>query len=945
MTSERWQRVKAIFLAAIEWPASERAAYIDAETGGDNALRAEVESLLASDANDSELLEPVQRAMLDSSLWGTLGVGGRFGSYEVVALIGAGAMGEVYQARDGRLGRDVALKVLPSPFALDPDRLARFRREAHVLASLNHPNIATIHGVEEAHGVQALVLELVEGTTLADRLAGGSIRLNEATPIAIQIARAVEAAHEKGIVHRDLKPANITVTPAGLVKVLDFGLAKPASPQAAPSLTDSHTGLLLGTASYMSPEQARGMPVDTRGDIWAFGCVLYEMLTGRLAFPGDTVADTIAGILEREPDWSAIPSSAPASIQRLVQRCVVKDPRDRLRDIGDARIELQAVETSSSATPSASIVGADRRRSPSLLLSVAAAVGVLAMAAVIGAAAFRRSAAAESALAGARFVPLTNWDGAEEGAEISPDGRFVAFLSDHDGEFDIWLTQVGTGHFTNLTRGVQALAPLGAIVRKLGFSGDGSEIWFNPAARSALMLMPSTGGVPRAFLGPFANTPAWSPDGTRLVYFPKPGNGDDPLYVADRNGMNGRELAAPQQGLRRNNPAWSPDGRWIYFVSGAEPQDETDIDIWRVPSSGGVPEPITRQHAAVNFVAPLDSRTLLYTARAEDGTGPWLWEFDLTSSAARRVPSGVDQYVSVAASRDGRRIVATVASPSGGVWRVPIVSAVAGESDARPFDLPAPAGRTWGPRFSRTATLFYLSDRGTADGLWKVEDGRAARIWRNVDGAISGPVAVAPDGHRLALIVRQGGRRHVSIMTDDGTNAHVVAEGVEIEGAAGQSLVDWSPDGRWLVAGGRDDKGAALFKIPVDGGVPERLIEGPWVNPVWSPQGDLIICAGRSLVGQVGVRGVRPDGTAVDVANVRVRPGGYRFLPDGHHLVFVPDIHARDFWLVDLLTGERRQLAHLGNAGTIQTFDVAPDGATIVFDRMQQNSNIVLIER
>jgi Tol biopolymer transport system component len=931
MTDDRWPKVKALFQAAVERPASERDAFLVAATAGDERVRREVESLLASDVEDDGLLD-------------RLGLPHRIGSYEIVALLGAGAMGEVYRAQDTRLNRDVALKVLPPPFAVDPDRLARFRREAQMLAALNHPNIAAIYGVEDSDGVLALVLELVEGPTLADRLVAGPLPVKAALAAAAQIAEAVEAAHEKGIVHRDLKPANIKIDPSGTVKVLDFGLAKPAVPDGArPDLTGSHDGLILGTASYMSPEQARGQSVDTRGDIWAFGCVLYEMLTGRLAFPGTTVPDTIAKILEREPDWSALPAETPEPVRRLLHRCLVKDPRERLRDIGDARIDLRAVEHERPAVsePVARAAIPTRRFTP--WLPWVALIAVLA--AGLGAWGLRRPVAEfDNPLANARFVPLTNWEGAEEGAEISPDGRFVAFLADHDGEFDIWLTQVGTGHFTNLTRDVPPLAPLGAIVRKLGFSDDGAEIWFNPAARRSLMLMPLTGGTPRAFLGPGTNTPAWSPDGSRLVYFGKPPDGDDPMYIADRTGANPRVLVAPQQGLRRNNPAWSPDGRWIYFVSGSEPQDETDINVWRVPAAGGTPEPLTNQHAGVNFVAPIGARTVLYVARAEDGGGPWLWALDVERRSAHRIPSGIDQYTSVAASRDGQRIVATVANPSSTLWRVPLLDRLSDERDAELYPLPAPTGRVLAPRFSSTS-LFYLSARGTGDGLWKVQDGQALHIWRNLDGLVSEPPAVSPDGRRLAVVVRQDGKRHLSIMSEDGTNAVMVARSIEIQGAAGQGMVDWSPDGRWIVAGGRDAAGPALFKIPVDGGQPQRLLEGAWVDPVWSPDGNLIVFAGRSLVGQVAIRGVRPGGTAVELPDIRVRPSGYRFLPSGGGLVYVPDIHARDFWLFDFATRQSHQLTRLGNRGTIQTFDITPDGKHIVFDRSRQNSNIVLIDR
>src|SRR5499433_3356879 len=280
-----------------------------------------------------------------------LRAGAHFGPYEILAAIGAGGMGEVYRARDTKLNRDVALKILPETFALDGDRIARFRREAQVLASLNHLNIAAIYGFEDSGSTHALVLELVDGATLADRIAKGPIPLDEALLVAKQIAEALEAAHEQGIIHRDLKPANIKLRDDGAVKVLDFGLAKAMEPASAisPALTASPTitspammtgvGMILGTAAYMSPEQARGRPADKGSDVWAFGCVLYEMLTGRRAFEGEDVSDTLASILRSEPDWNALPADTPAPVQRLLRRSLEKDARRRLPHIGVARME------------------------------------------------------------------------------------------------------------------------------------------------------------------------------------------------------------------------------------------------------------------------------------------------------------------------------------------------------------------------------------------------------------------------------------------------------------------------------------------------------------------------------------------------------------------------------------------------------------------------------
>jgi Tol biopolymer transport system component len=953
VTGDRWHRVKALFEAAVERPPEERDAFLASAAAGDDAVRREVESLLASDAADGGFLDRLPEAgkaafadwpeitrlsIRDSAPHQLLGPENRIGAYQIVAPLGVGAMGEVYRAHDTRLNRDVALKVLPPRFALDPDRVARFAREAQMLAALKHPNIAAIYGVEESGGAQALVLELVDGPTLADRIAAGPLSLADALVIARQITEALEAAHEKGIIHRDLKPANIKIDRSGTVKVLDFGLAKAVIPDSArPDLTGSHAGLIIGTASYMSPEQARGHSVDKRGDIWAFGCVFYEMLTARLAFPGDTVSDTIAKILERDPDWSALPEPTPEPVRRVLVRCLAKKPEQRLRDIGDVRIEIDALDD---VLPRGSATGHTLASGGTRSIPLAwAAAAVLAAGLVVWQAG-RMAARVEPPLANAKFTSFTNWEGSEEGAEISPNGELVAFLSDREGEFDLWVSQVGTGIFHNLTRDFPALASSGFIVRKLGFNADSSQIWFNPGDGKPPMIVAWTGGTPRALLPAGTNTPAFSPDGTSLVYIDK-ANRDDPVYLSDPTGAEARQIF-PGGPLKNVNPVWSPDNQWIYLSRGLEPQDESEMDVWRLRPSGGSMERVTTQHLAINFLTPLDPGRLLYTARAEDRSGPWLWAFDVNSGVATRVPSGVDQYKSVSASRDGRRIVATVANPSGSLSTVPLLDRVAEESDVRPYALPMPTGFAFAPRFG-TESLFYLSDRGTGDGLWKVQDGQASQVRRGVDGAIAEPPAVSKDG-QLAVVVRKEGKRHLSVMSADGTNARTVAASIDIDGAAGQGAADWSPDGTRIVTGGRDAEGPGLFIIPLNTGVPVRFIAGTWVNPIWSPRGDLIVYAGRSVIGQVELHAVRPDGTAVQLPHMLVRPGGYRFLPDGTGLVYAERIQSPDFWLLDLATGNRRQLARLGNHGGQRTFDITPDGKSIVFDRLRQNSNIVLID-
>ena len=348
--TERWARLERIYHAAAALPEAERPSFLDRECADDAGLRGEAEAMLRH--ADTQYLDSPAAAMGSATpIAGSL-TGGRLRIYDIGEVIGTGGMGEVYRARDTNLGRDVAVKVLPSEWLADPDRRARFEREARILASLNHPNIAVIHELETSTDVPALVMELVEGETLRDRLAGGPIPIREVVALAKQMADALEAAHEAGVVHRDFKPENVRVTPAGTIKVLDFGIAtiKGASGAAA-TATGPRTkeGAVLGTAPYMSSEQACGKPVDRRTDVWAFGCVLYEMTTGHRAFAGETWSETLAAILERVPDWQTFPRSVPRALIGLIRRCLEKDPRQRLRDIGDARLELDALAAGGSA--------------------------------------------------------------------------------------------------------------------------------------------------------------------------------------------------------------------------------------------------------------------------------------------------------------------------------------------------------------------------------------------------------------------------------------------------------------------------------------------------------------------------------------------------------------------------------------------------------------------
>ena len=869
----------------------------------------------------------------------SLSPGARLGPYDVTAQIGVGGMGEVYRATDTNLKRAVAIKVLPESVAGDAERLARFQREAEVLASLNHPNIASIYGLERAGGTTALVLELVEGPTLADRIAQGPIPIDEALPIARLIAHALEAAHEHGIIHRDLKPANIKLRPDGTVKVLDFGLAKSFEQTRLPrDLTESPTvlspaptlaGVILGTAAYMSPEQARGKGVDKRTDIWAFGCVLFEMLTGQKPFDGETLTDIVAAIVKNEPDWRALPLGTPAAVQSVIARCLKKDPVQRLRDIADGRFQIEEVLPD----PVASEARSRSRFGWRTLAVVAAAfVGGVAMA---GAWLLQtQKPTLPNPLENALFSRVTNFEGTERSAAISRDGRFVAFRSDQDGPLDVWLTQIGTGRFLNVTKGIDD--EFATDTPSCGFSADGSEIWVSGGPGRRLRVLPLMGGTPRPFLSDSAVAVAWSPDGTRIVYHLQ--DAGDSVFVADRTGANARQIFRRRANEHNHFLIWSVDGRWIYFTSGTP--ETKEMDLWRVSPDGGSPERLTTHNSDVAYPTPIDSRTVVYVSHDEDGSGPWLWAIDVERKLTRRVSFGVEKYLSVAATPDGSQLAATVANPSASLWSVPIFpDRLAEEADVKPFRLST--AHSSAPRFG-AGPLFYLSSLGAGDGVWRFHDGQSTEIWKGADGSVLSPPDVSRDGQKVAIILRRNGKLRLHVLSAEGGELRALADSIDVRGAA-----SWSPDGKWIVVRGNEDGSPGLFKIPADGGKPIRLTTGVALNPVWSPDGNVIAYGGPNVSSLAPLLAIRPDGAPVRLSEIKLRRDGerLRFAPDGSLIYMQGELRAQNFWRLDLATMTARPLTHLQQRDTMRTFDVTADGKQIIFDRLRDNSDIVLIDR
>jgi Tol biopolymer transport system component/DNA-binding winged helix-turn-helix (wHTH) protein len=549
----------------------------------------------------------------------------------------------------------------------------------------------------------------------------------------------------------------------------------------------------------------------------------------------------------------------------------------------------------------------------------------------------------QNPIAGARFQTVTDWDGVEQAASVSRDGHFVTFLSNRDGQTDVWITQVGSGQFHNLTQG-RALgrAPelVNTSVRTLGFSPDGSLVTFwvrgpngSQGTNISIWAVPTLGGEPRPYLDGVAEFD-WSTDGQQLTYH-TPGPGD-PLFVSSGSmQLGGRPIFTAPSGLHAHFPLWSPDGKFIYFVQGSLPDK---LDIWRIAPEGGTPERITSHNSLVTHPVLLDRRTLMYLATKADGSGPSLYSMDVERRIAHRLTETLDRYTSLAATADGRRLVTTLSSAKTTLWRLQIGDSSAAVSAPVPVSLTTTNG--FSPRLGPNY-LVYVSATGTSESIWKLTNGAATELWRGQGAKIVGGPAISLDAHSISFSARQNGRTLLYVMDANGTNARVVASSLDLQGNPA-----WAPDGQSITISARDSGHPNLLRVPLDNRSPSLFIREDSLDPAWAPGGGFVVFSGPDIGTTFRVKAANPDGSVHVLPSLTLTRGARRlaFLPGTRTLLFLRgEIQHKDLWLINLETGAERQLTNLPSDFNVHDFDLSPDGHEVVLERVQDRSEIVLL--
>jgi serine/threonine protein kinase/Tol biopolymer transport system component len=893
--------------------------------------------------------------------------GARVGPYELIRPLGAGGMAEVWLARraDGAFRREVALK-LPMLNQVRDDLEARFARERDILASLEHPHIARFYdaGVDP-NASPYLAMEYVQGQPLTEWCDAHRLAITARLKLFMQVLEALQYAHQKQVIHRDLKASNILVTEAGQVQLLDFGVAKLLEADEADSapLTSVYGRSL--TPDYASPELLCGDLIDARSDIYSLGVLLYEMLTGlrpyslRGAASIGALEQAMAAVevkkpsAQQETDASTARSTTPEKLARelrgdldaIVLKALAKRPLERYQSVAALAQDLRRYLDRKPIEALPSRFG-DRlakyvRRNKAMV-----AVSATALAAILATVAFmvwgpggQAGGGVRDPLAEAKFTRLTDFAGTEQAAAISRDGRFAAFLANRDGRMDAWLTEIGSNRYRNLTEG-QIHDMTNASVRTVSFSPDGAlvTLWTRSADGSRpedikIVGAPTAGGPLQVYLREAAEY-EWSPDRKHLVFHTTaPG---DPLFVRAATDTTAHQIYVAPPGIHCHFPIWSTDGEFIYFLRGEPP---VHWDVWRLQPSGEGLEQITFHNTKLSYPVALDARTLMYLVTEADGSGPWVYVMDLKLKRERRISFGLERYLSLAASADGKRLVATVANSKSDLWSVRIDGNGPPTNSAVPM-MPAlqdAAAPRFGPGF-----IAYMSTGGGRRGIWKLANGVSTELWNDAEADRVGAPAIASDGH-IAFTVERHGTTQLYVIGSDGGNARLVSATLALRGD-----LAWTPDSQSIVGAIVKDGEPNLSRIRLDGAPPQPMTADYSLNPVWSPDGTYLVYSGADVGMRFPLRASAPDGRPYGMASLILTRGARRvaFAPNSGSLVILRgEIAHKNFWLLNPQSGAERQLTDLPSSYVIGDFDVSPDGTEIIFDRVQDSSSIALIER
>ena len=1004
MNRERWQQIDQIFEAALARPASERAAFLGEACAGDAELRAEVESLIAHEEAEGFMeapaFEDAARVLVENARDSL--IGHTLGAYQILERLGAGGMGEVYLALHTRTNRKVALKLLPAVFMKDQQRVRRFQQEARTVLALNHPNIVTVYDIEQVDDTHLIATEVIEGETLRQRMKRAPLRLSEALEIGIQVAGALAAAHAAGVVHRDIKPDNIMLRPDGFVKVLDFGLAKltekrdlASSELPTRAMIKTDAGMVMGTANYMSPEQARGLAVDSRTDIFSFGVVLYEMLTGNLPFTGETNSDVIAAILQIEPPpltryWP----EAPDALEWIVTKTLTKEKDERYQTAKELLIDLkrlkrrsdydveaarfvstpageslsaaqsgkalanrtaaQPVPSTAGATPgmsSAEYVVSEIKRHRRGIIFAFIGIGVFAAVLLPGIIVYLRNlrqreaetrTASSQPFSKMKVTRLTATGDASK-AVISPDGKYVVHVTGGAGQQSLQLRHIATGSDKEIVPASKE------NITALTFSHDGSYIYYvkySDKGGGVLFQVPVLGGTARALAKDVDSCPSFSPDGKQFVFIRgMPVENQDALVIANADGSGERTVVT--RGLREMfvsvtlnawGPAWSPDGEFVAFplkVSGSGSNER-----WRVmlaPVKAGAETPLTSdQWSSIGQIAWLPNRSgLIITAADQEPGAPYqLWHVSYPGGEMQRITNDVTNYVGVSVTADGAALVTMQTEQRATIWIAPDGKA------SRAVQIPSErhdglSGLAWTP----DGRVVYTSTASGNEDIWIMDANGANRRQLTVNNSADSAPVVSSDGRYIVFVSNRAGAFHIWRMDVDGLNPKQLSNG------GSDVQPSCSSDNQWVVYSSTVSGQRQLWKVSIDGGAPVPVTDYATSLPVASPDGKFIACAyvderlayTTSVIPFNGGRPLKEFEFPLSFQQV------VRWTADSRSLTYlVTRGGVSNIWRQSLDGGAATPLTDF-TAETIFRYDWSRDGKQLALARGNVTSDVVLI--